>query len=378
MNQPSMTSAEKFIGWTFGLMLAFWGLAVAATTHWSALLWFGAAAALLLPPVRERVHRMTGSTVPGGGRAVAVIALFVGGMAFPAVMGVRAAEQAQTVAREERIAARRAERTAEFQDKRAALLGRLQEATNPEQLKEAVGAFDPYRDVADDDAEAVLNAASSRLQALVDQARSDEILLELRSVSAQEYARNHMLYAELVRMHPENPQYAERETFYKGRAAAEASRSANANRLAGLWSYSADGDSMTGKISRFASIRSRNTVEFDFPYNGPQRATLTFRDHASHGADAIVRIERGQLLCRSYEDCTIRVRFGDGAPRAWRAIGPSDNSSEVIFLRNQGDFRNRMQKVDMVRVEVPVYQEGNQVFEFEVGGFDAKRYGALK
>lgn len=164
--------------------------------------------------------------------------------------------------------------------------------------------------------------------------------------------------------------YAEAAEAERQRRAEEAER----QRLALKWSYSSYKDGMTGRPSRSASIRSENTVSFDFPYAGPQHGTLVLRDHPTYGRDVLLRIERGQILCRSYEDCTIRVRFDDSAPQSWRAVGPADNSTETVFLRNQARFRQRLASSDVVRVQVPVYQEGEPTFEFQVGGFDPERF----
>ena len=140
------------------------------------------------------------------------------------------------------------------------------------------------------------------------------------------------------------------------------------------WSYSASTDQMTGRTSRMARIGSENTVTFDFPYQGAQHATLVIRNHPSYGRDVLLQIERGQILCPSYDDCTVRVRFDEGSPERWTAAGPSDNSSTVVFLRGSGRFLQRMRNARVVRIAVPVYQEGEPAFEFRVGGFDYQRY----
>lgn len=161
---------------------------------------------------------------------------------------------------------------------------------------------------------------------------------------------------------------AERERAEKEAAEAEA------RALADKWTYSSDIDEMTSKKSRTGMIESENSVEFDFPYQGPQHATLVLRDHPSYGRDVLLMIQRGQILCQSYETCTIRIRFDDGEPSSWEAIGPGDNSSTSIFIQGAERFRQRMRKAKIVRIQIPVYQEGRPTFEFQVGGFDANRF----
>ena len=85
-------------------------------------------------------------------------------------------------------------------------------------------------------------------------------------------------------------------------------------------------------------------------------------------------IERGQILRRSYEDCTILVRFDDGEPLRFNAIGASDGSSDSIFIRNYQRFLSAMQKASRVRMAAEVYRQGTPVFEFDVRGFDVAKY----
>jgi len=131
---------------------------------------------------------------------------------------------------------------------------------------------------------------------------------------------------------------------------------------------------MAKGIAYGAAVQSRNTVEFDFPYSGPQRATLTFRTHPRHGKDVIFSIERGQVLCNSYEDCTILVRFDDQKAQSYSAVGAADNSTETIFIRNYSRFMSSMLKAKTVRISVEIFQQGSPVFEFDVSDFSQAKY----
>lgn len=140
------------------------------------------------------------------------------------------------------------------------------------------------------------------------------------------------------------------------------------------WVYTQMDDAMgKGKIFT-ASVRSTNTVSFEFPYAGPQYGTLTIRTHARHGKDVILRIERGQFLCNSYDGCRVLVRFDDGEAQYYEAGGPSDNSTEILFIHNYSGFVSRMLKANRVRISAEIHQEGSPLFEFDVRGFDKSRY----
>jgi hypothetical protein len=155
----------------------------------------------------------------------------------------------------------------------------------------------------------------------------------------------------------------------------EAARLATAQQsLAGKWSYAVSEDPMTSRKSRTARIQSENAVNFGFPYQGEQHATLMLRDHPSYGRDVIVKIEQGQFLCQSYSDCQVRVRFDENNPERWSAVGPSDNSTTTLFIRNEARFIQKMRKARIVRIQVPIYQEGEPMFEFHVSGFQLDRY----
>lgn len=143
--------------------------------------------------------------------------------------------------------------------------------------------------------------------------------------------------------------------------------------LAGKWEYSVDVDPMTSKETREASISSENTVDFSAPYDGPQRGRLALRTHPSYGKDVIFSFREGQILC-SYGGCPIKVRFDESPARTFTAMGPADNSSNVIFIRNYAAFTAALRKAKVVRIQLNVYQEGAPTFEFLTGGFQPARY----
>ena len=131
---------------------------------------------------------------------------------------------------------------------------------------------------------------------------------------------------------------------------------------------------MTGATIYHASVSSTNAVNFGSPYDGEQHGQLTLRTDPKYGRDLIFSIERGQLLCRSYEDCQAMIRFDDGKPENFSGIGPADNSSETVFIRNYDKFLGRLRKAKIVRISMNIYQEGAPVFEFDVSGFSQEKY----
>jgi hypothetical protein len=136
------------------------------------------------------------------------------------------------------------------------------------------------------------------------------------------------------------------------------------------WTYAVKEDSM-GRKSRLAQVKSSNSVEFDFPYQGVQNAALILRKHPQYGTEVILVLERAQFLCSSIEDCIVNVRFDDGPIQRFSAGEPSDHSTNKLFIHNAGTFISRLSKAKIVRMEPEFYQAGRRVSEFNVEGFRA-------
>jgi hypothetical protein len=132
------------------------------------------------------------------------------------------------------------------------------------------------------------------------------------------------------------------------------------------WEYVEREDKMTGQTTRSAQLTSSNTVNFAFPYNGAQHATLLLRRKRG-GDDVMLIIEKGQFLC-GYGGCSVTVRFDEKTPRRFRAAGPEDNSTTVLFINNERSFIAEAKKAKIIRIEAVIYQNGSPVFEFETAG----------
>ncbi len=134
-----------------------------------------------------------------------------------------------------------------------------------------------------------------------------------------------------------------------------------------VWSYSDTPDKMGRGSVKFASIKSINTVSFKFPYAGAQRANLTLRKSPKSGEEAMLIIEKGQFLCNASE-CAINIKFDNGSVKGYTALGTDDNDSTTIFIRGYKGFLGGLKKAKKLYIEATFYQEGSQVFEFDVSG----------
>jgi hypothetical protein len=121
---------------------------------------------------------------------------------------------------------------------------------------------------------------------------------------------------------------------------------------------------MTSGTVHRAVVNSQNEVDFGFPYQGAQRATLQLRTHPRWGKEVILSIARGQFLCR-VQDCWVTVRYDDSPPWQYSATGPADHSSTALFIPDYADVVRTLKKSNRVRIEAQIYQQGSPVFEFD-------------
>ena len=140
------------------------------------------------------------------------------------------------------------------------------------------------------------------------------------------------------------------------------------------WSYSQSSDAMSKGSTFFAYVSSTNTANFKFPYAGEQHAELNLRINARGSKDVFINIEKGQILCKYYGNCSILIRFDDEPATRFSTSGASTHSTTVVFLNNYGLFLGKLLKAKRVRVSLDIYQEAPQIFEFDVSGFDPKKY----
>ena len=147
----------------------------------------------------------------------------------------------------------------------------------------------------------------------------------------------------------------------------------SARRLREHWQYSDHQDDMSSGRYRLAQKLSTNEFSFSSPYGGPQRASLTLRSHPRYGREVILSIERGQLLCQPIGQCVVAVRFDEAPARNFSVVEPADHSSNTLFIQNFPRFSTGLAKAKVVRISVPVYEEGEQTFTFDAAGFDVAK-----
>lgn len=133
------------------------------------------------------------------------------------------------------------------------------------------------------------------------------------------------------------------------------------------WHSRESTDEMSGKTRFFNSTFSTNKLYFDFPYNGGSSFTLTVRNMNGRN-EVLLSTEKGQFMS-SYSH-NVRLKFDENSPITVGYEEPSDASSGLIFLEASSKIIANLKKGKKLKIEAPFYQEGSQIIEFDIDGFE--------
>ena len=141
------------------------------------------------------------------------------------------------------------------------------------------------------------------------------------------------------------------------------------------WNYGNYVDRMSGEQKeRYATLRSANVVELKFPYGGGTTATLSVNTDSKDGIPrGTIRISNGQ-----YSAGLMRVRFDDGKVTSIHdvvdMIGGTADGKAAYFKRRtrlpKQDFFSLIKTSKRLKFEVWIYDNGSQIFEFDLLGLD--------
>lgn len=131
------------------------------------------------------------------------------------------------------------------------------------------------------------------------------------------------------------------------------------------WTETTSKDEMTDDTNVWSTLISDNAFEFQFPYEGGSRLTINVRYRKQDGNQVILSINKGQLLPSDYNGNNVIVRFDDDAPMTFTTKEAADYNSNLLFLNNPQKFINKAKTAKKIRIQVPVFEEGQPVFQFE-------------
>lgn len=141
------------------------------------------------------------------------------------------------------------------------------------------------------------------------------------------------------------------------------------------WRYNTSTDPMTDKPTLIACVTSNDQVSLGAPYKATD-ADLCVRNSPRHGVDVFYRLNgSGQILCRSYDGCTVKMRYDQAPAINVGATEPSDNSTETVFLSGPRKVATRLTSAGQTRIEVSFFQNGSQSLTFNTKGLDLKKIG---
>lgn len=121
------------------------------------------------------------------------------------------------------------------------------------------------------------------------------------------------------------------------------------------WRHSQYSDEMRGTVHKFAVNESTNTLNFSFPYGGPQRGTLIISDRG-----ALFSIKKGQIIC--HDICFVEAKFDNGDISTFEASASGDDST-VISIGHDGFLKSIKERMTLM-LKVHIYREGYPVFYF--------------
>jgi hypothetical protein len=161
------------------------------------------------------------------------------------------------------------------------------------------------------------------------------------------------------------------QTTANGPAAAGGADATMASEPASKWDYSESKDEMRGTTSKTASVTSENTVDLQFPY-GDVRGQIWIRRRPEDGLNVAFAVEKGQVLCHSYSDDYVSMKFDDGPIQKFRCTGSSDGSTETAFIEDEGRALAGLKRAKRTIVEAEFFQQGRQQFVFDTAGLNWK------
>lgn len=152
----------------------------------------------------------------------------------------------------------------------------------------------------------------------------------------------------------------------------DASDTASIKPVGPEWAYSTDIDKINGKSSS-ACIQSEGEISQGFPYHDTY-ARLCIVRNSKRGLVAYVELNTdGQILCASYDGCTIPARFDEKPQSNFGGRSSADGTSNIVFLVPASRVLSSAIKAKTLVVQLRLYQNGDQNAQFPVAGLDQAR-----
>lgn len=138
-------------------------------------------------------------------------------------------------------------------------------------------------------------------------------------------------------------------------------------RLESLWVYHDENDKEAGGRVQTAYMFAKQPLGPAEAGKEAPRARLVLRRHPQWGEDVYLLSERGPFVCP--EPCRLQVQFDESAVRTVPGEIPP-TGEHAIFVKDFEHFMRYLPGTRLVRITGKLKDGGEQVMEFETGGYD--------
>ncbi|MEJ2119088.1 MAG: hypothetical protein P8Y36_14920 [Alphaproteobacteria bacterium] len=123
---------------------------------------------------------------------------------------------------------------------------------------------------------------------------------------------------------------------------------------------------MSGKDGKVAFTASENKPYVSY-LPASKKALLVVAYHPGDGLNIVIILQSGQFGCGPTE-CKVKVKLDHGKPFYKSFFFPDDGSTDKVLTPSSYDFLSKILSAKTLYVEVPIYQSGQQVLQFNVEG----------
>jgi hypothetical protein len=136
------------------------------------------------------------------------------------------------------------------------------------------------------------------------------------------------------------------------------------------WEYSAETGALGVRVL-MACVDSSTSASLHWPYHDT-KARLCLRQRGSHHDFYLYTTEKSQMLCSSYEGCSVPVRYDSEPASKLTLYEPSDYDSSYLIAKV---IPKRMLAARQTVIAPTFYQDGQQEFVFDTHSVDLAKLG---
>ena len=133
---------------------------------------------------------------------------------------------------------------------------------------------------------------------------------------------------------------------------------------AGSWEYRDPTEDEGGMGVRSATLESDDDLQFDFPHQGDDRATLAIRETRSDGPQVLFSVRNGRIICGFRGQCVVMVRFDDDRWERFSASATAETGTAALLFDDRRRFVEMAGKSRKFLVSFTLEHRGTRIMEF--------------